>query len=124
MQHPAEFKYAATHEWAKVDGDVVVTGISDHAQDALGDLVYIELPEIGREVSAGEQTGVVESVKTASDIYAPVAGTIVEINTSLEDDPDFVNTDPYGKGWLYKIKPHNIDDVATLLSNVDYEASL
>ena len=124
MQHPAEFKYAATHEWAKVDGDVVVTGISDHAQDALGDLVYIELPEIGREVSAGEQTGVVESVKTASDIYAPVSGTIVEINTSLEDDPDFVNTDPYGKGWLYKIKPHNIDDVATLLSNVDYEASL
>ncbi|WP_343594862.1 glycine cleavage system protein GcvH [Acinetobacter sp.] len=124
MQHPAEFKYAATHEWTKVEGDVVVTGISDHAQDALGDLVYIELPEIGREVSAGEQTGVVESVKTASDIYAPVAGTIVEINTSLEDDPDFVNTDPYGKGWLYKIKPHNIDDVATLLSNVDYEASL
>lgn len=124
MQHPAELKYAATHEWAKVEGDLVVTGISDHAQDALGDLVYIELPEIGREVTAGEQTGVVESVKTASDIYAPVAGTIVEINTSLEDDPDFVNNDPYGKGWLYKIKPHNLNDVDTLLSNTDYEASL
>ena len=124
MQHPAELKYAATHEWAKVEGDLVVTGISDHAQDALGDLVYIELPEIGREVTVGEQTGVVESVKTASDIYAPVAGTIVEINTSLEDDPDFVNNDPYGKGWLYKIKPHNLNDVDTLLSNTDYEASL
>ncbi|MEB3754177.1 glycine cleavage system protein GcvH [Acinetobacter sp. MD2(2019)] len=124
MQHPAELKYASSHEWAKIEGDLVVTGISDHAQDALGDLVYIELPEIGREVTAGEQTGVVESVKTASDIYAPVAGTIVEINTTLEDDPDFVNDDPYGKGWLYKIKPHNLDDLDNLLSNTDYEAGL
>ncbi|MEB3766481.1 glycine cleavage system protein GcvH [Acinetobacter sp. MD2] len=124
MQHPSELKYAASHEWAKIEGDVIVTGISDHAQDALGDLVYIELPEIGREVAAGEQTGVVESVKTASDIYAPVAGTIVEINTNLEDDPDFVNDDPYGKGWLYKIKPTNLQDIENLLSNTDYEAGL
>ena len=124
MNHPSELKYAGTHEWVKIEGDLVITGISDHAQDALGDLVYVEMPEVGRQLSAGEQSGVVESVKTASDIHAPVSGVVVELNTALEDDPDFINDDPYGKGWIYKIRPDNMQDVETLLSNTEYEAGL
>lgn len=124
MNHPSELKYARTHEWVKIEGDLVITGITDHAQDELGDLVYVETPEVGNQVTAGEQAGVVESVKTASDIHAPVSGTVVEVNTDLEDDPDFVNEDPYGKGWIYKIKPDNITDVEKLLTNSEYEAGL
>lgn len=124
MNHPTDLKYVATHEWAKIEGDLVVTGITDHAQDALGDLVYIEVPEVDRHLDAGEQAGVVESVKTASDIYSPIAGTVVEVNTSLEDEPESVNNDPYGTGWMYKIKPDNMADVEKLLSAQDYEAGL
>ena len=124
MNHPSELKYARTHEWVRIEGDLVVTGISDHAQDALGDLVYVEAPEVGQQVTAGEQAGVVESVKTASDIHAPVSGTVVEINPALEDYPDFVNDEPYGKGWIYKIKPDNLADVEKLLSSSEYEAGL
>lgn len=124
MNHPADLKYARTHEWVRIEGDLVVTGISDHAQDALGDLVYVEAPEVGQQLTAGEQAGVVESVKTASDIHAPVSGTVVEINPALEDDPDFVNDDPYNKGWIYKIKPDNLADVEALLSSTEYEAGL
>ena len=124
MNHPSELKYASTHEWVKIEGDLVITGISDHAQDALGDLVYVETPDVGSRVTAGEQAGVVESVKTASDIHAPVSGVVVEVNTALEDDPDFVNEDPYGKGWIYKIKADNLADIEQLLSNQDYEAGL
>ncbi|CAI3135542.1 glycine cleavage system H protein [Acinetobacter baumannii 1598530] len=124
MNHPSELKYARTHEWVKIEGDLVITGITDHAQDELGDLVYVETPEVGSQVTAGEQAGVVESVKTASDIHAPVSGTVVEVNTDLEDDPDFVNEDPYSKGWIYKIKPDNIADVEKLLTNAEYEAGL
>ncbi|MGP4771297.1 glycine cleavage system protein GcvH [Acinetobacter sp. PFS20] len=124
MNHPSELKYARTHEWVKIEGNLVITGITDHAQDELGDLVYVETPEVGSQVTAGEQAGVVESVKTASDIHAPVSGTVVEVNTDLEDDPDFVNDDPYGKGWIYKIKPDNIADVEKLLTNAEYEAGL
>lgn len=124
MNHPSDLKYASTHEWVKIEGDLVVTGISDHAQDALGDLVYVEMPEVGQQITVGEQAGVVESVKTASDIHAPVSGVVVEVNTALEDDPDFVNDEPYGKGWIYKIKPNNLDDVNALLSSADYEAGL
>ncbi|WP_284117568.1 glycine cleavage system protein GcvH [Acinetobacter seifertii] len=124
MNHPSELKYARTHEWVKIEGDLVITGITDHAQDELGDLVYVETPEVGSKVTAGEQAGVVESVKTASDIHAPVSGTVVEVNTDLEDDPDFVNEDPYGKGWIYKIKPDNMADVEKLLANAEYEAGL
>ncbi len=124
MNHPSELKYASTHEWVKIEGDLVITGISDHAQDALGDLVYVETPEVGSRITAGEQAGVVESVKTASDIHAPVSGVVVEVNTALEDDPDFVNEDPYGKGWIYKIKADNPGDVEKLLSNSEYEAGL
>ena len=124
MNHPSELKYASTHEWVRIEGDLVVTGISDHAQDALGDLVCVEAPDLDSHITAGEPAGVVESVKTASDIHAPVSGTVVEINAALEDDPDFINDDPYGKGWIYKIKPDNIADVEKLLSNTEYEAGL
>ncbi len=124
MNHPNDRKYAKTHEWAKIEGDLVITGISDHAQDALGDLVYVEAPDVGQELTAGEQAGVVESVKTASDIHAPISGVVVEVNQALEDDPEIVNEDPYSKGWIYKIKPHNIADVDALLSNTEYEADL
>ncbi|AWL28943.1 glycine cleavage system protein GcvH [Acinetobacter defluvii] len=124
MNHPSELKYAATHEWVRIEGDLIVTGISDHAQDALGDLVYVESPEVGRQVTAGEAVGVVESVKTASDIHAPISGTVVEINEALDDDPDFVNDEPYGKGWIYKIKADNPADVEKLLNHTKYEAGL
>lgn len=124
MNHPEHLRYASTHEWVLIEGDLIVTGISDHAQDALGDLVYVEAPDVGQELTAGEQAGIVESVKTASDIHAPVSGIVVEINSVLEDDPETVNEDPYGKGWIYKIKPHNMSDVEQLLSNTAYEAGL
>lgn len=124
MNHPSELKYVSTHEWVKVEGDLVITGISNHAQDALGDLVYVEAPDVGQKITAGQQAGVVESVKTASDIHAPVSGEVVEVNAALEDDPDFVNDDPYGKGWIYKIKPDNIADVEQLLSSDQYQAGL
>ena len=124
MNHPSDLKYATTHEWVKIEGDLVITGISDHAQDASGDLVYVEAPEVGTQLTAGQQAGVVESVKTASDIHAPVSGIVVEVNTELEDDPDFVNDAPYGKGWIYKIKPDNMADVEKLLSSTEYEAGL
>ncbi|MFM6957570.1 MAG: glycine cleavage system protein GcvH [Acinetobacter sp.] len=124
MNHPADLKYARTHEWVRIEGDLVVTGISDHAQAELGDLVYVEAPEVGSHITASEQAGIVESVKTASDIHAPVAGTVVEVNTDLEDDPDFVNEEPDGKGWIYKIKPDNMADIEKLLSNEEYESGL
>ncbi|MDO4222834.1 MAG: glycine cleavage system protein GcvH [Acinetobacter sp.] len=124
MNHPADLKYANTHEWVKIEDDLVVTGISDHAQDALGDIVYVELPEIGTQFTATQVAGVVESVKTASDIHAPVSGTVVEVNSALDDDPETINEDPYGKGWIYKIKPDNLSEVEQLLSNADYEATL
>ena len=124
MNHPADLKYARTHEWVRIEGDLVVTGISDHAQAELGDLVYVEAPEVGKHVTATEQAGTVESVKTASDIHAPVSGTVIEVNTDLEDDPDFVNEEPYSKGWIYKIKPDNMSDVEKLLSNEEYESGL
>lgn len=124
MNHPEHLRYASTHEWVLIEGDLIVTGISDHAQDALGDLVYVEAPDVGQELTAGEQAGIVESVKTASDIHAPVSGIVVEVNNVLEDDPETVNEDPYGKGWIYKIKPHNMSDVEQLLSNTAYEEGL
>ena len=121
MNHPSDLKYASTHEWVRIEGDLVVTGISDHAQDALGDLVYVEAPELGRQLTAGEAVGVVESVKTASDIHAPIAGEVVEINSNLEDDPDFVNDDPYGKGWIIKLEISADADQSELLTAEQYQ---
>lgn len=119
---PAELKYAASHEWARLEGDIVTVGITDHAQDALGDLVYVELPEVGAQVAAGDEAGVVESVKAASDIYAPVSGEIVAVNEALIDAPEVVNSEPYGDGWLYQIKVSDVSELDKLMSAADYAA--
>lgn len=118
---PTELRYAASHEWARLEDDGTVTvGISDHAQDALGDVVYVEHPEIGQQVAAQQEAGVVESVKAASDIYAPITGTVVAVNESLEDTPELVNQDPYGDGWFFRIEPDNASDLAELLDAEAY----
>jgi glycine cleavage system H protein len=118
---PSELKYAETHEWARLEADGLVTvGISDHAQDALGDVVYVELPELDSLVEAGAESGVVESVKAASDIYAPIAGTVVAVNQALEDAPEIVNQDPYGDGWFFKIQPNDPADLEQLLDADGY----
>lgn len=121
---PAELKYVASHEWVRVEGDVATIGITDHAQDALGDLVYVELPEIGDTVAAGDEAGVVESVKAASDIYAPVSGEVIAINDALADAPETVNNDPYHDGWMYKIRMSDVVELDDLLSAEDYDAQL
>ncbi len=119
---PEELRYAATHEWARVEDDgSIAVGISDHAQEALGDVVYVELPEPGTTVSAGDQAGVVESVKAASDIYSPVSGEVIAVNTALEDAPETVNAGPYGDGWLFRVKPAD-DDLSHLLDAAAYTA--
>lgn len=118
---PADLKYAASHEWLREDGDDVFTlGISDFAQEKLGDVVFIELPEEGAEVSAGDPIAVVESVKAASDIYTPVTGTIVEVNSSLEDAPEQVNEDAYENGWFFKIKITDSEELAELMDADSY----
>ncbi len=113
---PDDLKYAATHEWVRVETDgTVVMGISDHAQELLGDIVFIELPEEGAEVAAEQEMSVVESVKAASDIYAPITGTIVEVNKALIDAPETVNSSPYDEGWFCRIQPNNAADIDALL---------
>lgn len=122
---PTDLKYVASHEWLKLEDDGIITvGITDHAQDLLGDVVFVELPEVGREVSADEEIAVVESVKAASDVYAPIAGEIVEINDELVDSPELANEDPYGKAWFFKIKPANVADYDDLLSAEEYQSAL
>src|SRR4051794_40843024 len=113
---PSDLKYAKSHEWVRVSGDTALVGITDHAQHELTDVVFVEVPAAGRKVKAGEACAVVESVKTASDIYSPVSGEIVEVNKALADNPALVNTEPYGKGWFYKIKLSNPAEVSQLLS--------
>ncbi|MGB0467298.1 MAG: glycine cleavage system protein GcvH [Pontibacterium sp.] len=114
---PSELKYVASHEWIRDEGDGIVTvGVTDHAQDLLGDVVFVELPEIGTEFENGDDAGVVESVKAASDIYAPVSGEVIAINESLEDTPEQVNTDPYGDGWFFKVKLSDAAELELLLS--------
>ncbi len=120
MSIPANLRYTESHEWIRKEPDNTLTiGISDHAQSALGDIVFLELPEAGRVVKAGEEVAVVESVKAASDIYAPVAGEIIEANSAAVDAPDTVNTDPYG-AWLFRIKPAKLDDIDALLDAAGY----
>jgi glycine cleavage system H protein len=120
---PAELKYARSHEWLKQlpDGDVEI-GISDHAQQELGDLVFVELPEVGRTLAAGESCAVVESVKAASDVYAPVAGTVVAVNEQLSSAPELINQDAYGGGWIMRLKPATAGADTGLLSAQDYAA--
>lgn len=121
---PAELRYAASHEWARLEADGSVTvGISDHAQEALGDVVFVELPDIGKSVTAEDQVAVVESVKAASDIYAPVSGEVVAVNEALGDAPESVNTDPYGT-WFFKIKPANAADLEKLLDAEGYRSAI
>jgi glycine cleavage system H protein len=121
-QAPNELKYVDTHEWIRVEGDNVVTiGITDHAQDLLGDVVFVELPEIDSDVATGDEIAVVESVKAASDIYAPLTGTIIAVNDGLEDSPESVNSDPYGDGWIFKMKLSDSAELENTLSADDYE---
>ncbi|WP_415895340.1 glycine cleavage system protein GcvH [Neptuniibacter sp. PT34_22] len=118
---PSELKYVASHEWIRVEGDdTVVIGVTDHAQDLLGDVVFVELPEVGAEVESGDETGVVESVKAASDVYAPLSGEVVAVNEDLEDSPELVNSDPYGDGWFFKLKLSDADELNELLSAEAY----
>lgn len=120
---PADLRFAASHEWARLEADGSVTvGISDHAQEALGDVVFVELPEIGKVLSAGQEAGVVESVKAASDIYAPIAGEVIAVNEALSDTPESVNGDPYGS-WFFKLKPSDSSELAKLLDAAAYQAA-
>jgi len=120
---PGDLQYTNDHEWLRREDDGNVTiGITDHAQSALGDLVYVELPEVDQEVDNGGDMAVVESVKAASDVYAPISGTVVAVNEALSDDPEVINSDPYGDGWIVKLKPG--DDAGDLLSPDAYQALL
>jgi glycine cleavage system H protein len=117
---PADLKYAKSHEWVRISGDAGTVGITDHAQHELTDIVFVELPAVGRKVKAGEACAVVESVKTASDIYSPVSGEIIEINPAVVDNPALVNTDPHAAGWFYKLKLSQPAELDVLLSSSDY----
>ncbi len=122
---PNDLRYAATHEWVRPEGDGVFTvGISEHAQDLLGDMVFVELPDEGDKVSTGDDIAVAESVKAASDIYAPISGEIVAVNEDLEDSPELVNSDSYGDGWMFKIKADDPSEFENLLDAEAYESSL
>lgn len=121
---PTDLKYASSHEWARVEGDVATVGISDHAQAELTELVFVELPEVGRQLKAGDQCAVVESVKTASDVYAPVSGEVIEANKALEDNPGLANTSPFEGGWFFKVKLSAPDELDGLLSAEAYAAQI
>lgn len=122
---PADLKYASTHEWVRDEGDGTFTvGISEHAQELLGDMVFVELPDVGDKVETGDDIAVAESVKAASDIYAPMTGEIVAINEDLEDAPETVNNDPYGDGWLFRIKADDSSELENLLDANAYESSI
>jgi glycine cleavage system H protein len=117
---PADLKYAQTDEWVRIEGDTATIGISDYAQDSLNDIVFVELPEVGAKLAKGEPFGVVESVKAASDLNAPVSGTVTAVNNDLEDQPELINSDPYGKAWIIKIKVDNASEADALMDSVAY----
>jgi len=122
---PSELKYATSHEWVRNEGDGTVTvGITEHAQDLLGDMVFVELPDVGDEISTGDDICVAESVKAASDIYAPVSGEVVEVNEELEDSPELVNSDAFGDGWLFKVKMEDAAELEDLLDAEGYKNSI
>ena len=120
---PTELRYTKSHEWARLDGDIVTLGITEFAQDALGDVVYFDAPEVGDSLTQGESFGEVESVKAVSDVYSPFDGTVVEINESLEDSPELVNQEPYGNGWMIRIKLANSADFNSLMDAQAYQAT-
>ena len=119
MNVPHELKYTSSHEWVKIDGSVAIVGITDYAQSQLSDLTFIELPSVGDEFNEGDEAGVLESVKAASDIYSPFTGSVVEINEKLNDHPEVINSDPYTEGWLFRLEMSKAEEVDSLL---DYEA--
>jgi glycine cleavage system H protein len=121
---PVDRKYAKTHEWVIIDKETATVGITDHAQDALGDITFVELPKIGAKLKKTGECGVIESVKAASDIYSPISGTVTEINESLESTPEDINTDPYGKGWIFKLSNISQNDIADLMDAAAYEKFL
>ncbi len=120
MDVPANLRYTKDHEWLRVEGNVGVVGITDHAQDALGDVVFVELPQVGAEVKAGRSFGVVESVKAVSDLYAPVSGKVIEVNAALPDSPELINKDPYGAAWMIRIEMTDRKEVEALLTAEAY----
>ena len=122
MKFDSDVRYLKSHEWARKDGNTVVVGISDYAQDSLGDVVFVELPEVGSTVSRGDSFAVVESVKAASDIYTPVSGEVVEVNQVLADNPALINEAPFGDGWLAKIKASEVSEYDEMMSASDYES--
>lgn len=118
--NPSELKYTSEHEWVRLDGDEAIVGITEYAQDQLGDIVYVELPKVGSRVEQNKQFGVVESVKTASDLYAPLSGEVVAINGTLADAPEVVNDAPYGDGWMIRVRPDDLNELSSLLSAEQY----
>lgn len=120
MAIPADLLFSKEHEWVKLDGDSAMIGVTDYAQNALGDIVYVELPRVGSAIKQFSNVGVIESVKAVSDLFTPMSGEVVEVNSALENDPAAVNRDPYGAGWLLKIKPADPDEAKSLLSAADY----
>ena len=118
---PGDRRYTKEHEWAKTEGNLVRVGITEYAQAQLGDVVYVELPQVGADLRAGKTFGVVESVKAASDLYSPISGKVVEINAALESSPETVNSDPYGEGWMIVVEPSSAGEVDGLMSAADYE---
>ena len=121
MAQPADLLYSKEHEWVRVDGDTATIGITDYAQNSLGDIVYVELPRVGKQIDQFGNIGVVESVKAVSDLFTPIGGEIVEVNSALDADPAAVNRDPYGEGWLFKVKLKDVNEKNNLLSPDDYE---
>ena len=118
---PADLKFLSSHEWARVESDGTITiGISDHAQDLLGDIVFVELPEVGQSLDAESDAAIVESVKAASDVYSPLSGEVIEVNSLLEDQPEIINSSPYEDGWFYKLNPSDMGELDNLLSSEDY----
>lgn len=124
MSNPNDRKYAESHEWVKIDGDNAIVGITDHAQDALGDITFIELPEVDADYSKGDDCAVVESVKAASDIYAPISGTVSEVNEKLEDEPELVNSSAFEDGWIFKLKDFDVAQLDSLMDAEQYEKFL
>lgn len=124
MNIPANLKYTNEHEWVRVEGDVVYVGITDYAQEQLGDIVFVDIPTVGETLNAGDTIGTIEVVKTISDIFCPISGEVLEVNEALEENPALVNQDPYGEGWLVKIKPAADSDFDVLLDAEAYKALL
>lgn len=121
MEFPEDLRYSKEHEWVLVEGNVATVGITDYAQEELGEIVYVELPEVGEKVSKEDAFGVVESVKTVSDVYAPVSGSVVEVNDDLPNNPELINEDPYGDGWMLKIEMSDPDELEDLMTAEEYE---